>query len=368
MTNEKPTGLDIAQQDDVDDTLGDLFTYIPSFLEGRTENENAFILNLMGEINTTRELKNNKSVSAVYVVSEPNIVNFPCIDMSLFKYIPKLLSIINSFIPGTPLNACVINQYSKGSAREGPHADNESYMDITSPVCTFSIGGNRDFFVYKNVTCKGSPKKLELIKSMTLENGSLTTMHPPCQSYTRHHIQPGPTDRWSISFRRVIPSVPKRHEWPYNYNTPHTPRKLPPPVNTLPVTPKLARKNSIDGSTLQQENLLNLIPRTNLETCRKLLVALNNRIVELEGKALESGELDKLVIYEPDFASEPYKIHNVSINIPNINTDSEDIIEPLNLNATLDNVRSEVNELCSTSKTLSTTWVIEDDVILMYLT
>ena len=79
MIEEKPTGLDTVHQDD--DTLGNLFTYTPSFLEGRTENANVFIPNLMAEINSSLELKNNPSVSSVYVVSQSNIITFPRIDM-----------------------------------------------------------------------------------------------------------------------------------------------------------------------------------------------------------------------------------------------------------------------------------------------
>ena len=223
MDQKKPTGLKPT-----DEAICDLFSYIPDFLHGNVDNLTQEIQNILGS--------EDQCVTSCYIAEDTSILNFSCKPISDYKYISKLLLLVNDFNTGIPANSCVVNQYSAGQARANPHSDSESYVDCNAPIFTYSSVTDRDFFIYKKSPITGSPK-INLIKTFKLKGNSLTMMQPPSQNLTVHQVQPGSGARWSISFRKPIPSKPNPHEWLYKYNMigqtkPHsqtaTPKSRPP--------------------------------------------------------------------------------------------------------------------------------------------
>ena len=332
-----------------------LLEYKKDFLDCwiRTRNQqSAFLENLSKEVKLICSHSKFK-VKSYYVVDDPSILNFPCETLSKFPTLSDLLKFVNQEFSSN-LNSCVVNCYDSNS-RGQPHADNESYVDQSQPICTFTMGSPRDVYFYESPTA-GSPK-LSVVQQIRPEEGSVYVMHKSFQSLFRHQVQPGEGARLSISFRRVIKSQPNPNEWPYlssngigssassdgnqliaqsnalsheplqsNNPTPPSespqsddsshealqsnnppPRSEPPQSNTLlppgqsnsPVL-HTDTESSNPSSQLPDhdlDELMKVVDKLSNEECKKLIVLLNNKISEAEQLQfkLKEDEVDNLV-------------------------------------------------------------------------
>ncbi len=81
---------------------------------------------------------------------------------------------------GKTFNACLLNFYRNGNDRMGWHSDNEAELDPLMPIASLSLGARRDFFFKK----KNDHEK----RHLSLDNGDLLIMYPPCQSDWLHSL------------------------------------------------------------------------------------------------------------------------------------------------------------------------------------
>ena len=227
-----------------------------------------------------------------------------------------------------------MNHYRQGRAQSNPHSDDESYVDTESPICTFSLGADRNFYIYKKLNGRSSPK-VDLIKSLMLQNNSLTVMIPPSQVLTRHQIQPGVGERWSLSFRRVVKSEINASEWPYlipskPLATGNTTQSTPISSKRLPSTPSFSnintpsRKNSVSNILIPftpEEQITRLLESADLETCMKVLLVAKSRINELETKKTQitNEEVEALVRYIPEVLTSPSEHIDISSTVSLVN-------------------------------------------------
>ena len=96
-------------------------------------------------------------------------------------------------------NGCLINLYRNGSDRMGWHSDNEKELDHTKSIASLSLGSSRDFYFKHR---KFSHKHL-----ITLNNGDLLLMHPPCQNEWMHSVparKKNHYERINLTFRSYI--------------------------------------------------------------------------------------------------------------------------------------------------------------------
>ena len=310
-----------------------LLEYKKDFLDCwiRTRNQqSAFLEHLSKEVEFICSHSKFK-VQSYYVVDDPSILNFPSESLSKFPMLSNLLTFVNKQF-SCNLNSCVVNCYDSNS-RSQPHADNESYVDQSQPICTFSMGSPRDVYFFETPTA-GSPK-LSVVQQIRPEEGSVYVMHKSFQSLFRHQVQPGEGARLSVSFRRVIKSQPNPNEWPYltsNGNDSsaslhenqvvaqpnalsHEPLQsdnlsLPPEPIQSNSTPPSGQSNSPEPQTVTESNnppsqpsdhdlgeLMKVVDKLNKEECKKLIVLLNNKIAEAEQLQykLKEEEVDNLV-------------------------------------------------------------------------
>ena len=274
-----------------------------------------FIDELSLEITTVCK-KSTYKVQSFYVVDEPSILNFNCESFSNYPSLFKLLMYINTQY-GCSLNSCVVNSYDIGQSRKLPHADDESYIDQSQPICTFTIGASRNVLFFDNQTLSsGDSPQQALVQTLNPIEGSVYVMEPSFQSKYKHQVQSGSGKRMSVSFRKVS-KVPVRHnEWPFNMmksrdvnaanllqpassNIPPKPQ----PKLQLPEPPTVNRRSSagdIIMNKLTVPSTVEEIDQLNKEECKKLIVLLQARLskIEIEEYKLDDNEVEALVEYD----------------------------------------------------------------------
>ena len=106
-----------------------------------------FLKDLSKEISTVCKQSSAK-VQSFYVVDDTSLLNFNCETFSKYPALSSLLKFVNSKYQCS-LNSCVVNCYNAGQSRKLPHADDESYIDQSQPICTFTIGATREVLFYE---------------------------------------------------------------------------------------------------------------------------------------------------------------------------------------------------------------------------
>ena len=83
------------------------------------------------------------------------------------------------------------------------HADDESTLDQTHPIGTFSVGSPRSVQFYRTAQHHSEAPLYEVL----LHSGSLYIMHAGCQKLFKHRVPAGKIAgrRYSLSFRRLAP-------------------------------------------------------------------------------------------------------------------------------------------------------------------
>ena len=145
-------------------------SYHPSFIE-----DASLLDDLFAELDILDLYRpNSKKVQSVWLsAGESTLPN------SIDKYpnIMRLLDLVNKHesIPKGSLDCCNVVCYSNDSKTLRLHSDNESNIDQTHPICTFSIGAPRciEFVPHgSNYT--------RVVRSVTADSNSIYTMHPGC--------------------------------------------------------------------------------------------------------------------------------------------------------------------------------------------
>ena len=292
-------------------------SYDETFLDKyvSTQDQKPFLEDLTREISMVCKQSSSK-VQSFYVVEDPSILNFNCEAFSKYPFLSKLLEFVNNQY-GCSLNSCVANSYNVGQSRKLPHADDESYIDQSQPICTFTIGTARNvlFFDSSTLNSGGSPQ-LALVQNLNPVEGSVYVMNPPFQSRYKHQVQPGTGKRMSVSFRKVVKAPVKMNEWPFSLTKSRdmnminplsrtdTADKLPKQASKLllPEPPTVHRRSSAGDIVISKRSVLTVdeINMLNKEECKNLIVQLQSRIskIEIEEYKLDEGEVDKLVTYD----------------------------------------------------------------------
>ena len=152
-----------------------------------------------------------RKVASQWVVVNPSQTNLPSEDMDKFPQISRLMERISHQTGGCVFNSCIVNFYADGAARTRPHADDESYIDQSSPIACFSVGQTREIGIFDK-------KNGQLVGKHALQDGSLLVMNPGAQENTLHQVLPMKSghcgERFSISFRKIEYTEVK-NEWPF---------------------------------------------------------------------------------------------------------------------------------------------------------
>ena len=103
------------------------------------------------------------------------------------------------------LNSCLVSYFKNGQSKMKYHDDNEETLDQTSPMCILSLGAERTVdFIHHGQDGRSKP-----LHSLTPADGSLYIMEAGCQQFFQHRVRGDKgisSDRFSLSFRRMIPS------------------------------------------------------------------------------------------------------------------------------------------------------------------
>ena len=162
------------------------------------------------------------SSSGQPIVKEP-------IDIAKYPGINALMQDINQKF-GVELNSCLASYYDSGVSATRFHADDESSLDQSQGLYVVSFGTGRRI----DLVPMESDKRLKPDFSIRSEDCSLYLMKPGCQQYFVHRVVKERTlkgPRYSLSFRRLIPSCPQS-TLPVQSTPPsNPPPPLPPPCH-----------------------------------------------------------------------------------------------------------------------------------------
>ena len=106
---------------------------------------------------------------------------------------------VESFL-GLKFNSVLLNLYEDGSHKVGWHSDNEKELGDEINIASISLGASRDF-KYRPNNDKG------LVKTISLEHGSLLVMRHPFQLNHEHCVPPRRkvvNSRINLTFRSVV--------------------------------------------------------------------------------------------------------------------------------------------------------------------
>ena len=101
---------------------------------------------------------------------------------------------------GLNFNSVLLNLYEDGSHKVGWHSDNEKELGSVVNIASISLGASRDF-KYRPYCDKS------LVKTISLEHGSLLVMRHPFQLDYEHSVPPRKKvvdSRINLTFRNII--------------------------------------------------------------------------------------------------------------------------------------------------------------------
>ena len=129
-----------------------------------------------------------------------------CTPLSEVPFVEELINKVNDDVRSGPGKVALVTYYPKQVSSLSAHADDELYLDQSAPISTFSIGSTRKIDLLKR-TESGD---LILMKTQTMEEGSLFVMKSGCQKYFLHRVNKGHIqgqgengERFSISVRSI---------------------------------------------------------------------------------------------------------------------------------------------------------------------
>ena len=164
------------------------------------------------------------SSSGQPIVKEP-------IDITRYPGINALMQDINQKF-GVDLNSCLASYYDNGVSATRYHADDESSLDQSQGLFVVSFGAERRI----DLKPMESDKRFKTDFFIRTEDCSLYQMKPGCQQYFVHRVAQEKSvkgSRYSLSFRRLIPSVKLESSSTSQPSRPSS--SPPPPPPALPV-------------------------------------------------------------------------------------------------------------------------------------
>ena len=137
----------------------------------------------------------------------------PTIDMSSTPGIAELMNKLNGDKRFGRLTSCLAVYYPNEEAALSLHSDDESeYLDLRYPMAIMSFGCTRTLEFYpKEDIGNARRKRVKPVKSINMDDGSLTIMFPGCQESLCHRVprsEEKTGGRWALSFRSVITEEP----------------------------------------------------------------------------------------------------------------------------------------------------------------
>ncbi len=130
-------------------------------------------------------------------------------DITLLPNISKVMGMFNSRFK-CKLDSCLVLRYSSSSASTSLHADDESTLDPTQPICNLSLGSTRRIEFLSNSDGK-------IVRGITMKDKSVVLMRPGTQQVMKHRVpaEANKTNvvRYSLSFRALSkcpPSLPAK--------------------------------------------------------------------------------------------------------------------------------------------------------------
>ena len=111
---------------------------------------------------------------------------------------------------GYNFDSCLLIRYTSHAQQLTLHQDNEDILDRSQPICCITIGCTRKLQFWDS----GTEATGSLIKEVTMDEGTLVTMWPGCQTKLWHKVprndkkENGDNTRYALSFRKVQPSTP----------------------------------------------------------------------------------------------------------------------------------------------------------------
>lgn len=104
---------------------------------------------------------------------------------------------------GIKYNFCLVNRYTDGTNYIGYHKDDEKDLDAESDIVSVSFGATRQFYFKYDNKLNGK----NLIKKVTLKNGTVCMMHYPTNQHWKHsvpkeaHVK---DPRINLTFRKIL--------------------------------------------------------------------------------------------------------------------------------------------------------------------
>ena len=156
------------------------------------------------------------------------------IQIRLLQGISALMVSLNTKL-GLNLDSCLVTRYQGPSDCIPRHQDNEGLIDQSHEICNISIGSPRILELW-STAIEGTG---ELVRSISMTEGSLVIMKAGCQHRAWHKVLRGEDGtRYCLSFRRTValdsPLTPEFKRNPKPYPKPST-QMAPSPRVTQPL-------------------------------------------------------------------------------------------------------------------------------------
>ncbi len=180
--------------------LGDLVEYVPNVLDSNLKDEVLNECNLMDlEDNVRKASSQWLSVSnEPYIYPDANPVH-AAKDITSFPAIHKAMMDLNKRF-GAQNNSCLILKYVSSSTTTRAHADDETNLDQSEPICNLTLGSSRTI----DFTSKAEKRNICSIK---MEDNGVVVMKPGAQKTLLHAVKGDGKRthalRYSLSFRTL---------------------------------------------------------------------------------------------------------------------------------------------------------------------
>lgn len=180
-----------------------MIEYYPSFLEGPDDIFNYLLSHVSWEQTQIKvfgksHLTPRKTAWYSKEGKEYSYSNNKQETLPYCQVIEDLNNRVEKFL-GLEFNSVLLNLYEDGSHKVGWHSDNEKELGDEINIASISLGASRDF-KYRPNRDKG------LVKTISLEHGSLLVMRHPFQLNHEHCVPPRRkvvNSRINLTFRSI---------------------------------------------------------------------------------------------------------------------------------------------------------------------
>ena len=167
--------------------------------------------------NNIRTRNSTNKVGSVWIGSQPYSYtgsSHPANEMTNYPGTSKLMQTLNSdprFKAYKNFNSCQGTYYKNGKVALSLHSDDEKqHLDLSCPIVIMSFGVTRNLTLYPKVALhksKWEREKMDCVKTVEMEDLSMTVMWPGCQEALAHMVPRSDDttgERISLSFRVAL--------------------------------------------------------------------------------------------------------------------------------------------------------------------